>query len=152
MRAEHLFHWEWTRGYRWVTIRLKIFFCVWLPIFECFLFLLCRVGEFYDLYRPLSNFLIVFKKQSMLYLKWGLKSKRWPLFVLFLAEQTWKFLHKNPFFHLPSLSKTYELYWPLLRLLLYVRRKLLSSNMKVSLKARLPGTFISCGRLTLYIL
>ena len=83
-------------------------------------------------------------------LKWGLQSKSWPLFIFFLAEKTWKFLHKNPSF-LPPLPKPYELYWPLLRLLLYVSGKLLSSNMKVSLKARLPGTFILCGRLTLKI-
>lgn len=87
----------------------------------------------------------------MVYLKWGLKSKHWPPFTFFSAENAWKFRHKHYFFYLPSL-KTYELYWPLLKLLLYVRRKLLSSNMKVSLKRGYQAPSISCGRLTFFSL
>lgn len=101
--------------------------------------LLSRVGAvFYDLYRPLViKFPDCLFRKNIVWctwnLKWGLQSKCWPLFIFFLAEQTWKFLHKNPSF-LPPLPKPNELYWPFLGLLLYVRRSLLSSNMKVSLR------------------
>ena len=46
----------------------KIFFWVWLRIFECFIFLLSRVGAvFYDLYQ--ISCLSFWKKHSMVYLK-----------------------------------------------------------------------------------
>lgn len=146
MRTEQLFHWKWTREYRWVTINWKIcpkiFFCVSSFSSQGW-------GNFYDLYRPLSNFLMVFKKNIWLY-TWNENYNQIAslfLFSLWLNKPE-NFYIKILCFYLPSLKPMSCI--GLFQVITLCKEKTTVFEHESESKARLPSTFSE--RLTLYSL